>query len=533
MAYDFQKALDSGLSKDSIKSYLSSQGRQQEYDNYFKPVSGSLAASTPDEVSKAIGPINLQNTSAALPGNNAASTASVVPSEPNNPNDKFLEGHPVLRGISDLVGTTGLAKGLSQAAFLHFTPEGKDVQKMLDEGKISFDEFNNIIGGLATPQEILGSGAQIATNIALAGQYSGVSVGTGKLVQTAAPTALKMGAGQAAKRIGIKTAEGFGAGTLLGTEQGLTENKSVGESLKQGLTTGLVSAATAGTIQGASELVRYVTSPSITNKIYDSGIGTSKKTIQAGRSPARAMIDEGSVGTARRLYQKAADTIDEVDPQIDKILANSKKIVNSNQVYESIAKGVNESALNTGANKYTAEEVRQILQDNLPQARSLLTSNNMPLENVNRLRQLMDRTLGDPAFKGNALPFGKEVMYDTSNALRNLVKSNAKETVPLFDRYATSVEAMKALNSEMAKPHALRHMVSMMAAVGGGELGMTAAAVNEAAQSTIGQTGAAVAMDKLNKVFLASDKSLKMQLIKKVTDVAGKNFIKGAVSENE
>lgn len=543
MAYNFQKALDSGLSKDAIKSYLSSQGRQSEYDSYFK-LPTNIAPSSPQEVAQSLTPpmgtqapvtppvsatpINLQ-----MPTNALSSKAIDESALQDKPKDSFLKDSPILKGISDIVGTTGLGKGLSQALFLHTTPEGKDVQKMLEEGKISFDEFNDILGGLATPQEILGSSAQIATNIGLAGSYSGASAGTGTLAKSVAPVALKTGAKESLKRVSSKALEGLGAGTLLGTEQGITENKSVGESLMQGLITGLVGGATGGAVQGASELARFFTSPTVTNKIYDAGIGTSKKTVQAGRSPARALIDDGSVGTARSLYQKAAETIDDVDPKIDALLNKSKATVNSNSVYQSIADGINESALNTGADKYTSLEVRKILQENLPQARSLLASNNLPIENVNRLRQLMDRTLGDPAFKGNTLPFGKEVLYDTSNALRTLVKSNVKETIPLFDKYSASVEAMKALSSEMAKPHQLRHMISILAAVGGGELGMVAAGANEVAQSTLGHTGAAVALDKLNKTFLAADKSLKAQIIKKIGSVAGKDFIKDLVSENQ
>src|SRR5947207_2481846 len=77
------------------------------------------------------------------------------------PDTSFLGGHPILKGVSDFLGLTGLGKGISQAIFFNLTPEGRWINDQLKQGKISPDELNYITGGgVATNKEVLGSAAQ-------------------------------------------------------------------------------------------------------------------------------------------------------------------------------------------------------------------------------------------------------------------------------------------------------------------------------------------------------------------------------------
>src|SRR3990167_6783855 len=67
-----------------------------------------------------------------------------------------------LSKVGGALGLGGLGKGIAQSIF-QFTPEGKDVLKMLGEGEITQEQFDEIVGGgLVTPKEVLASAGQTA-----------------------------------------------------------------------------------------------------------------------------------------------------------------------------------------------------------------------------------------------------------------------------------------------------------------------------------------------------------------------------------
>jgi hypothetical protein len=199
-------------------------------------------------------------------------------------------------------------------------------------------------------------------------------------------------------------------------------------------------------------------------------------------------------------------------------------------VLGSLAHGVNTAVGNAGDNVVTSAEMRQVIQDSLPQVRTLLEKPELTLAEANKLRQVMDRTLGDRAFSGATLPFKKDALLDASHALRGLVQTLEPATKPLFKEYSTSIQTIKALNSEMNKPHVLRHMLSLLASVGGGPLGLAGGVINETAQTTLSKTAAAVGLDRVNQAMLAADKSLAAQLVKKFGRLGAQNATKLGLS---
>ena len=340
---------------------------------------------------------------------------------------------------------------------------------------------------------------------------------TGALAKEAAPAAIKPGFINAAKRIAAKVGIGAAQGAAVGTAQGITDDKSVADSVKQGAITGAAGGVLGGGLQAGSEAVRGMTSKDIVKSLYDNALGVDKKTIQSGRSPSTELIKKGVVGTAQSIYDKAQAKIDEVDPKIRSILANSDAHISSEGVMATLAHGVNEAVGNQGADRITSSEMRQIISDSLPQVRTLLSKDDLHVSEVNKLRQVMDKTLGDRAFTGATLPFKKDALYDASNALRGLVQKAEPATKPLFKEYSHAVQTSKVLDNEMSKPHNMRHMLSLLAAVGGGPLGVGAALVNEGAQTTAAQTAAAIGLDKLGKAQAKLDASSRAALIARLT----------------
>lgn len=386
--------------------------------------------------------------------------------------------------------------------------------------------YSDVTTAGLTNKEVLGSAAQTALNIGLAGSFSGVAAGSGKLASEAAPTLLKAGLGPAFKRIGMKAATGFAAGGALGTAQGITDNKSIGASLKEGLVSGSIGAVLGGGLQGVSETIRGLTAPELTKKLYDSGIGVSSRVARSGKSPSAELIKNGVVGTAQQIYDRAQTKIDDVEPKIAAILRNSDATISSEGVMATLAHGVNTSAGNVGQDALTSADLRGIIQETMPQVKTLLAKDELTMPEVNKLRQVMDRTLGDRAFTGATLPFKKDALYDASNALRELVKKAEPATRPLFKDYSTAVGTIKALNGELSKPHVLRHMLSLLAATGGGLPGLAAGLINEGAQTTLAKTGAAVGLNLAHKGMEATDKSITADLVKRFGRVATQNVIK-------
>ena len=89
---------------------------------------------------------------------------------PPQATDTFLEGHPILKGISDFVGTTGLARGAAQGIFLKYTEAGKKLLDQVAKGEITVADVEKIIGRASTTKEILASAGQTALTIAAFGQ---------------------------------------------------------------------------------------------------------------------------------------------------------------------------------------------------------------------------------------------------------------------------------------------------------------------------------------------------------------------------
>lgn len=138
--------------------------------------------------------------------------------------DTFLQGHPVLKFASDLLGTTGLGKGISQGIFLRFTPEGKDIQKQIEQGKMKYSDLENIIGKGVTNKEILGSAAQTALSF----------VASGTSPMTSGKTIVGQGAKTFLKTAGTQALKTGAVGAGLGTTGALAQNKTLPEALKSG-----------------------------------------------------------------------------------------------------------------------------------------------------------------------------------------------------------------------------------------------------------------------------------------------------------
>lgn len=190
----------------------------------------------------------------------------------------------VLGTLGRFTGVEKLGQGIGLALF-RLTPEYKDLEKMLQSGEVSPDQFNEIATGNITTGEVVGSALRTGASVLGAGQLSGKvagSFGLSKALPSAAPTATralgnvargaKIGAGTGAAIGGVSGAvgairEGRGPlgvvgeaaggalaggaiGALGGAGLGAVSGGGVGQGALRGALTGLRQGAKFGAVSG-------------------------------------------------------------------------------------------------------------------------------------------------------------------------------------------------------------------------------------------------------------------------------------------
>jgi hypothetical protein len=357
-------------------------------------------------------------------------------------NDTFLTGHSILRGISDLIGTTGLAKGVSQAIFLNFTKEGKDVQKMMEEGKITPDEYDKILGGgLATKGEVVGSGIKTATTI----------LGMGKSAATA------LG------RIGVGAGIGAGYGAGSAIEQG----KPIGEIAKQTATGAVIGGVVSGLFEAASALVREVSKTKfVQNKVgntYNKELQPPKKELTKqiennfktfGQEVSNVVDDAGKpvyVGSYRDLMQKAKNELSVKGDNLNKFLESISKTGTTQTTKKEIAGDIIK-IMENNYGKLTPSQLKQISFEisRMP--------NKMDLTGVEKIKRLYDSLIPDSFWEkigDPAVSFPSLVKYTLRDNAKNIINQKAGQ-------FSAGIEGkiIQQLNKEMGIAMDVKHLAA-------------------------------------------------------------------------
>lgn len=113
-------------------------------------------------------------------------------------------------------------------------------------------------------------------------------------------------------------------------------------------------------------------------------------------------------------------------------------------------------------------DIKEIIEKLAPQTKQLLSKSSLNLEEANKLRQLVDRTLGDRAFLGGQLSSDKIILKQFANNLREIVKEKAPEgTRALFTELANEIRFRNGLLERVAK-RAGNQVLSFGDFIGGG-----------------------------------------------------------------
>ncbi len=407
--------------------------------------------------------------------------------------DKFLEGHKVIKGISNFLGTTGVGKGLAQGIFYLFTPEGKELAKDVKSGKLDKKYLNDVMGEIATPKEIVGSAIQTGVTAATAG------IG-------------KMGTGikGLAKAAGVGTA-------LSGTSaigKGLEENKTVSKAI----TGAIPSAIIGGVLFSGSYLVGRgleKMTKSAPNRLYKAAIKQSPQDLKKeilNKSPelSKQLLEKGIKGNDNKILSQSVVALNNMEKQISGELKNvGTKTVDTKKIASSL-----DDLIAKYKNVFGDDGAKAIteIKDNVISKKTLNISDAL------KLKRDIYSLLSDNAFNIDATLSQKA---GASRIVGNALMSEISKQSPVIGKITKDQQMwLRTLNAIAGKlPAEQRSNIISLSdavlagwAIGGGRVGgLVGAAGKKVFQTTTFQTNLGFVLDRIGK-----------GLDKLPTDTAGK-----------
>jgi hypothetical protein len=296
-----------------------------------------------------------------------------------------------------------------------------------------------------------------------------------------------------------------GLGAVMAGGKEAAEGGGIGDVAKSAAAGALTGAAVSGALSGIEKAAQGVRT--LPERLIRSATGQSKKEILAGKSLEKFVLENKKVGTADALIKQSKDEMDRLSEVINSNLKSvpvTKAKITTASLLEDIVRDVNAQG---GA--ITKTEAKEIIERLAPQAKGLLAKPSMSLVTANKLRQSIDRTVGDRGFLTAELPFNKDILRSFTNALREEVKSKAPEgTRAAFNSLANEIRLTNALTNKIAQG-SRNQIISFGDLIGGGLGGIVGglpgaaagAAARRVVQSTPFLTGSAVAIDSLDKTL--------------------------------
>lgn len=289
-------------------------------------------------------------------------------------------------------------------------------------------------------------------------------------------------------------AEAAATGSVLTAQEGdINKDVAVGTALSVAFPIG-------GKITGAA--AKSLTE-ALPKRLIRSTVGQSKKALQAGKDVSEFVIENKRIGTANQLISKSSSEIEKLNTLITKNIGSVKDTIDRDAILKKLVKEIND-----GGGAIDENEILTTIEKLAPQAKGLLNKNIYSLPEANKLRQALDRTLGDRAFLTSQLPFSKELMKTFTGNLRELVKQKAPEgTREAFEQLSKEITLRDALLSKYSGK-STNQIISFGDLIGSGIGGVSAgipgaiagAAARRVIESPYFKTTSAVSLAQLKKL---------------------------------
>jgi hypothetical protein len=378
------------------------------------------------------------------------------------------------------------------------------VQKMIankeSDSNIKFvvDDFKKKYTPAETttkPQSnLLQKATKVVTSIFPGGKI-GEAIGTGiaklkatpeeKPFITPGPTPLQVGADVASVGLNLALLGGAGAGgnfiTRVAKMAGLGASLSGAETIKEGGGVKDVAKSTAlGGVVGASIPVagkglRLVGEQiaKLPARFVNSALSRSKAQVLQDIAKdkvddfAKYVVQKKPIGTANKLVNESIDNVGKLGEQVSKALGGSKSTIGRDVFLDNLVKLPEaQGAL------LKRTDIRSIIEKLAPQSKQILNKTSWSLQDANKLRGLVDKTLGDRAFLGGQLSSDKIILKQFANTLREAVKTKAPVgTRELFNELSNEIRFRDGLLEKVAQ-RAGNQVLSFGDFIGGGLGGM-------------------------------------------------------------
>lgn len=358
-------------------------------------------------------------------------------------------------------------------------------QKLIKDGVIKNDTLNT------TPTNTLERVGGIL-DVAFGGKRIGEAVGTQvakmivppeqKQLVSGGPTPLQVAGDVAVSGLtvaglrGVGTIGKFSARLLktLGLGAGISGGRALAEGTAptQAIKPAIIGGAISGAIPFAGAGLRAVGRQVelLPSRFISSALSRSKAEVL--QDIAQDNVDNLSKYVLKsKAVLKSANThlkesnfaIEKVSNQITNKLAGAKTTIGVNNFFDDIA-NIPEAQ---GA-LLKRKDIRNIVTRLAPQTKQLVSQNSWTLEEANRLRQLVDKTLGDRAFLGAQLSSDKIILKRFANSLRETVKTKAPQGVrELFQELSYEIRFRDGLLERIAKKQG-NQVLSFGDFIGGG-----------------------------------------------------------------
>lgn len=301
---------------------------------------------------------------------------------------------------------------------------------------------------------------------------------------------------KAPKTLGI-----LGRAGLAGLEAGGITALQTGKVGKEAATT----AALGGVLSGAGGALAK-SLEKLPNRLVQSAIKQSPKELAKGQDLTEFVLKTKLPKTSSALLDDSAKIIEDLNTKITGNLKSVKPVKGGSVSPKKIIKEVAEE-INKAGGDITEKEARGIIEGLAPQVKGTLKKSALSLEDANKLRQKIDRTLGDRAFFSQQNTFNKSTLMDFANTLRETVKKKAPEgTRGLYDDIAKEIRFSNALGDKVVKGQ--RNQIisfgdliggGIGAGVGGPAGAIAGAGLRRGIQSTPGLLTGAKVVDAINK----------------------------------
>ena len=322
------------------------------------------------------------------------------------------EKRNIMQRVGSFLGVEKFAQGVGQAAF-GLTKEKKDLDKLLDEGGITPERYEEIATGGLSNREVVGSAINTATLLA-----PGAAKG--------APLAKKVA-------IGAATGYGLDVGSKLQEKETTTV-----EALKPGVGT-----VVGGTLPVLGAIFGKI-NPKRLEEINLRMTPTEKQQMmKQGKDIPKFLSEKKIVGTPEARYEKVSKLYNNLEKKVDKLIESSGVRFSKNSILERVREIPNQFSDDIAGYDEATNTTNKVLE---------FLQSKSPMEIDGKLLNTYKRNLFDRAYSKNNTDVVNETYHAVASAFKEILDKNVSTLQKLNQEYGNTITARKILFKAMSRP---------------------------------------------------------------------------------